>query len=603
MPSYDPDPFAYLMRQSTRRGGTSPDVLLFSGDLARNVFVGGALADQITFTRASIASDLLPEHPPGRGFTTFQINEPVIVTGVGGYSFEASTQYLDNPVNPSAPELGKALAVGNYTLWCNALPDGSMTVNAGTAVLGGAGTARHGQPIVFRVVVAGTVDIIRAGTVYAAQLESGDTPTPFMPVGGMTRANDAWNHSAAVIAAANNAAGTLLNEIRLTDGTGSTRTGTPPAFPQFNTQTVGFNTALLTLFNQDSGGGNSILHSQGTGGLRDPIVHVESWSPSSRRVIANNGMLATSTRLRTGTISTLRPINAQTNGIIKRWAYYAGQKSDAEMRALLPSVAPAAFILGDSLGITEYATPPATGRSLSTMLSAATGKAIVNYSVYGLTAAQSLARLQASGVPSGKAIIELGTNYSATTVADIASIVAMLPPGTDYMIISMINRDTTSGRSGGTEYTDMAAQNATLASTYGARFLDARALLIAAANLSDGYDAQCVAWDVQPASLRRIESKGYLAAAIADASTQTFTLPFSPGNGNVVKVGSEYIFVTTASGANVTVCTRGFAGSTASAHPVSDPCLKWDGVHQIDAGRKIITDASIAATAALGWVW
>lgn len=601
MPSYNPDPFIYLRKRAALRGGTSPDILVASGDIANGVYTGGSFSDLFTFTRASIATDLLPEHPANRGYTTFQANTPVIVPGVGGYDFDAATQLLANPVNPTTPEGGIALTAGWYSMWCNA---GSMTVTAGTAVLGGAGTATTGAPVVFRVVTAGTVDISYPLLPACAQLEAGDAPTSFMPVGGMTRVQDTWSFSALGLAPLNNASGTVVVNIRGTVASG--RNATNACFLRMNGAVLNRNACDASFFTLDSNGGNAKFYGAGYGDLRSGVCHVESWSPADRRLTVNGGCLMTSTKLRTATITAARLAaqnsTSHTNGIIRSFAIYNGQMSDAVVRSLSAPVAYSGIMLGDSMTTTNYGSLFDNNQNLPALLTAALGKTVMNYGVEGDLASTALARFITNRVFDKSTIILLGTNISANTVADIASIVALLQTS-QYLIVSGVNFDNTSGRSGGANYTTLTGQLATLASTYGVRYCDLRSPMVAAGNPADAYDAQCITWDVLPASLRRIDLMGYSVGGVADATTQSFTLPFSPGNGQVVKVGDEYIYVATASGATVSVCTRGFNGSPASAHPVGAYCAHRDTVHLNQAGRQVATALLSAKITSLGWTW
>lgn len=88
-----------------------------------------------------------------------------------------------------------------------------------------------------------------------------------------------------------------------------------------------------------------------------------------------------------------------------------------------------------------------------------------------------------------------------TVKADIAAMVAALPHG-HYVVVGIINGDYSSEYTGTPGLATIEALNSNLATTYGSRFVEARAPLIAAADPASAQDAIDVAHGVPPTSMR-----------------------------------------------------------------------------------------------------
>lgn len=134
--------------------------------------------------------------------------------------------------------------------------------------------------------------------------------------------------------------------------------------------------------------------------------------------------------------------------------------------------------------------------------------------------ARMLARLVVSGPE--RAIIWAGRNnaYEPEKVkADIAAMVASLNPGSEFLVLEIINGDLPDERFWGSRYQALVKINHDLLETYGSRFVPLRQNLIKRANRRFPADVRNVADDVIPQSLRadalHLNDRGQ--AAVADA--------------------------------------------------------------------------------------
>jgi hypothetical protein len=121
-------------------------------------------------------------------------------------------------------------------------------------------------------------------------------------------------------------------------------------------------------------------------------------------------------------------------------------------------------------------------------------------------------------------------NYGSpdTVKADIATMVSKLTT-TNFFVISICNGDWASEWVGGAGYATMAALNADLKTTYGAKFVDIRKMLVDSYNPSLPQDVIDHAHDLVPLSLRgdslHLNDAGNLV--VANAINQAYT-PFAP---------------------------------------------------------------------------
>lgn len=163
------------------------------------------------------------------------------------------------------------------------------------------------------------------------------------------------------------------------------------------------------------------------------------------------------------------------------------------------------------------------------LLAAVSRHYVDNYGVGGETSTQIKTRMLADTAKHiYPTIIWAGrNNYTsqATVEADIAAMVAALGH-TRYLVLSVLNQDTALEYSGGSEYAKIAALNAALSATYGARYVDVRSYLVSLYNPLDAQDVIDHGHDVPPTSLRsdglHLNDAGY--QAVADKVFQSVSL-------------------------------------------------------------------------------
>jgi hypothetical protein len=113
----------------------------------------------------------------------------------------------------------------------------------------------------------------------------------------------------------------------------------------------------------------------------------------------------------------------------------------------------------------------------------------------------------------------------ATVLADIAAMVAALPAGARYLVISVLNGEAVAEYSGGADYINIVTNiNAVLASTYGANYVDLRAYLVSQYDPGTPQDVTDFGHDITPSTLRNgaihqnnaghIKTQGYLASIL-----------------------------------------------------------------------------------------
>lgn len=151
-------------------------------DFANGVYFGGDLTS-LTFTRATVATDLFPSSASGASFNTYSSGQMRIIPGVGLIIERQTTNLLLNSGTP-ATQTTASLATGTYTLWVNG--SGNATVSAGTATINAGGTASQGSEYTFSVTVAGTVVVTVAGSLNQFQLELNQHGTSYVPTTGVT---------------------------------------------------------------------------------------------------------------------------------------------------------------------------------------------------------------------------------------------------------------------------------------------------------------------------------------------------------------------------------------------------------------------------------
>jgi lysophospholipase L1-like esterase len=175
-------------------------------------------------------------------------------------------------------------------------------------------------------------------------------------------------------------------------------------------------------------------------------------------------------------------------------------------------------IWGDSLTSGSGATSP--GRYFPTRFAVLTNRPVFNGGVSGDTSTQIATRLVADAVRKPwPTVIWAGRNNfsSPTTVkADIASMVAALGH-TNYIVLSVINKNDPTEYSGQANYTTITTLNSDLAAIYGAHFVDVRSYLVSLYDPGIPQDVTDHGRDVPPTSLSsdglHLNDAGYQAVA------------------------------------------------------------------------------------------
>lgn len=303
-------------------------------DFANGRYFGDTLANLLSVTRASSATDLLPSSASGYVYSTFGNNVLAVSPNVGLLIFESRTNLLLNSTVP-ATQTTASLGTGTYTLWVNGA--GSALASGGTATITGAASASNGSPNTITVTVAGTVTITVTGALNFFQLEAGAFGTSGIVTAGATaaRAADNVTFGAAIVALLNSTSGQVFGQIA------ATPSGTFPAFVMGNTA------ANNSAFEQSSNtqtikwnGTSSIAATLGAGTWSaGPTKLVSSWAPSSRTLVANNGtegsdanveFSATQTAWNLGNLNGARYANTS----VARLAFWSAPLGAAARKAL-----------------------------------------------------------------------------------------------------------------------------------------------------------------------------------------------------------------------------------------------------------------------------
>ena len=139
------------------------------------------------------------------------------------------------------------------------------------------------------------------------------------------------------------------------------------------------------------------------------------------------------------------------------------------------------------------------------------GRAAYNGGVGGETSSQILTRIEAEAEWTGYGgddVIRcfwLGrNNYSsgAQVQSDIAVAVAAFPAGSKYLVLSICNGEYSNEYTGQSGHTAMVALNASLAATYGDRYLDVRSYLVGEYDPNTPQDVTDYGRDIVPSTLR-----------------------------------------------------------------------------------------------------
>lgn len=187
---------------------------------------------------------------------------------------------------------------------------------------------------------------------------------------------------------------------------------------------------------------------------------------------------------------------------------------------------------------------------------------------------------------------------TAQILSDLAGQVATVPPGQDYLVLSVININRPVewyGVSGNDLYQWVIPFNEQLASIYGSHYIDVRKLLVDAYDPTQATDVTDYQHDEPPTSLRALDQTATLANSIGPNDT-TITLANEsgiPGVTSIVKIdngaNAENVLVTAVSGKTLTV-TRSFGGNQTS-HAAGAPIEQDDEVHLNGKGYQVVANA------------
>ena len=184
--------------------------------------------------------------------------------------------------------------------------------------------------------------------------------------------------------------------------------------------------------------------------------------------------------------------------------------------------------------------------------------------------------------PSGPAQIE----------SDIASQVASLPKGLNYLVLSVLNQNYAAERKGGANYVTLMDLDNRLSSTYGSHYLDVRSTLVSSYDPTSPVDVTDYNSDMIPTSLGAITAQGSLVGHIGKTDT-TFTVKLTAGAltaYNNLVIDNENIRIMTISGSTVTSCVRGYGG-TLGSHAAGAAVTQRDPTHLNKQGYTIVANA------------
>lgn len=613
MPSYDPDPFAYLMRQSTRRGGR--------GDAP--VISNYADGSTISLTRASQKTDLLVTSPPGYAYQTFANNVPAVLsTGELLLENTAATQVLANPAVPADQVV--TVTAASHRMWINAESGATMTITPGTSVITKSGvvqssvTVTHGNPDAFSC-TAGTVNITFSGTVYAAQLETGfGNPSSFIPFTG-TRAAETATIIGIPAALMNNVYGTAIINVRQLYVT-----------PNFS-KILGFGNGGISknaydggFYSNQTNGSGTLTATCGTGTLYDAKLAI-AWDATSRKICGNGGAVNSGALLKAIATTTFTLGGDGFMGIIGPLTIEPRVYTNAELRAATQRVVPRAVMWGNSIVARDDGRIPTpsngSGLSIPRLVTDATGYVVLNGGVEGETTTALLARYQANVDLWDKPLIlgpgfyyndlftPIGTFPQSLTLSNIASLIALNTSGR-VLVCGGYPGIRQSGandeRSGQTWNTRCANLDVALAATYGTNFLDYTPLMIAGAT-SNPADQLYASQGQEPWTFSLASTLSRVLSSAINSSTTTIPVNSSMGvNGDLIQIDSEVMQITSGGGTTSLTVVRGYGtGGVAAAHASGTPILtrpQTESPHKSwDVGRPFDAQVIAAKLRAMGW--
>lgn len=560
-------------------------------DFQNGRYNGAALTSVLSVTRSgATATDLLYTDAPSASYNTYAANTLRVKSGQGLLIEDTAVNLLASPTAP-ATQTVTISSTGAYWLWVNG--SGNATVAAGTATISAGGTASHGVPLTFNVTATGTITVTVTGSLYVFQLERGASvgqacsPTSF--VNG-TRNFETVNFIGGAATLLLATTGTAI----VYQSAAFIRTGVSLLNDSVGTIQLGLLGNTTDLRSQN--GTNSFNATLGFGGtLAAPFKAGLKWNASNRSMSGNGGTTVQNTG--TATFSGTPRLGASTrpNYPVRRVTLWSSELSNAvfEARTTVPGADQRIAGWGDSLVV------------LFNQLGAtfSPSRTVVSTGYAGQNSTYIAAQMVADSTRNGYTVCWLtgrndGTSWDIPTIrAADDSMVAHVTSG-KYLIGTITNSPREPSGSAG--YTNLTAANADRISRFPSNYVDTRAAIVAAYDPANPADVVDHANDVPPYSLRADIAAGTLTQNIS-ASDTSFTISDGTlGNGNVIKIGSEYILILSTSGTTVTNCTRGYAG-TAASHNNGDAYTGKDVVHFNTAGYAVLAQAFHDAIAAKGW--
>jgi hypothetical protein len=182
----------------------------------------------------------------------------------------------------------------------------------------------------------------------------------------------------------------------------------------------------------------------------------------------------------------------------------------------------------------------------------------------------------------------------AVILNDIASQVATVPAGQDYLVMSVINENVPSEWPGSAIYAEITDVNTQLAAADGAHYLDIRHVLVESYNPDSITDVSDFSHDELPTSLRAVEGTTTLAESIGPADT-TLTLNSTLGShvNWILTLDSgdkaENVLVTAINGPTLTVVRN--MGGLNTAHAAGAPVTVTDSLHLNAQGYQIVAQS------------
>lgn len=195
-------------------------------------------------------------------------------------------------------------------------------------------------------------------------------------------------------------------------------------------------------------------------------------------------------------------------------------------------------------------------------------------------------------------------NYGAPAqiISDLRAQIATVPPGQDYLVLSITNDERTTEWKGGSGYDVIVKDNQEMQALAGSHYLDIRQILVNSYDPTQANDVSDFNKDEVPTSLRAIVIKASLVQPVGPNDTTVYITPASSfgsgGSGTgilAVDTGAnaENMSVTAvAISGNTEICTvqRGFEGNQTS-HAAGTPVVGIDIVHLNGKGTGIVAQA------------